>query len=329
MFLLGAACTAPNPAFGTADGEAGADGSATSGGTATSMEPPTSASDSMSGAMSTSSAEASTGADTRAEGTTETGSIGGDCCKVDPSSPDGCGDREIRACVCDTAPSCCETWTHDCRDKAVTGCGLECAPSYDNCCVPGGTCARPEIVACVQANGDDACTAEAWAGGCVVVAEQKCDAQCSSPFDCCEEHPGPGCDDIALMTCVCSDFPDCCAAGWGPECVDALGNCAVDSCGAPAACCQEGPAGCVDPRLETCVCGIDPACCNAEWNLDCVATAIDQCTACTGDNSCDMAVPTPGCNDSQVMFDVCFVEGLPQCCIEAWDQLCVDTANAG
>jgi hypothetical protein len=63
------------------------------------------------------------------------------------------------------------------------------------------------------------------------------------------------------------------AADQGPpdECADVAG-------GPPSTCCQvNGGPGCTDPECEACVCGIDPFCCDVQWDSLCVGEAQNRC----------------------------------------------------
>lgn len=72
-------------------------------------------------------------------------------------------------------------------------------------------------------------------------------------------------------------------------------------------CCEVAPTpGCGNPEVETCVCTIDPACCQAVWGQGCVELAIDPCgdPACLapgstgepGDGSSSGGPPTLACD---------------------------------
>jgi hypothetical protein len=79
-------------------------------------------------------------------------------------------------------------------------------------------------------------------------------------------------------------------ASTGPG--DSTSAGASDVTGQPppdGSCCQVAPTpGCGNPETETCVCTLDPACCQQTWTQDCVAMALDPC----GDPACDD--PPPG-----------------------------------
>lgn len=75
---------------------------------------------------------------------------------------------------------------------------------------------------------------------------------------------------------------------------DDTGMVTGDGTGQPppdGSCCQVSPsAGCGNPEIETCVCTIEPSCCQSVWNQDCVDLAGTPC----GDPACDGPPPTTG-----------------------------------
>lgn len=101
-------------------------------------------------------------------------------------------------------------------------------------------------------------------------------AECGagSDGDCCVDNNTPGCDDPTIEACVCALDAFCCDTEWDDICAGrASTDC--DACGAgmgdPEACCVAHPsAGCTDAAVETCVCAVDPYCCNNQWDAMCV-----------------------------------------------------------
>jgi hypothetical protein len=108
--------------------------------------------------------------------------------------------------------------------------------------------------------------------------------------------------------------------------------------------------GCSDRRVEACVCGYDPYCCESTWDSDCLNIADDQnkCNACgpgsggadfapffggvapfqspaLANSCCSASGLTGGCQDVTVSECVCKVDYF--CCTKAWDQTCVDIAQ--
>ena len=75
------------------------------------------------------------------------------------------------------------------------------------------------------------------------------------------------------------------------------------------------------------VCGIDPFCCDIEWDGICADEAAKLCEpggGCPGEGSCFEANGTPGCDDEACCTVVC--ENTPTCCEVEWDQSCADQA---
>lgn len=321
VLLVAGGCTMLNPAFGVESTSSG--GGTTSDGTTTSA---------------IASIGDSTTRDATDDGSTtpstsdgprlDLGVDEGDCCSLGPGA---CGDRGIRECVCAVAPSCCEgEWDAGCRDMAIENCDLACDTVYDNCCTAGGTCPDLEVIACVHRFGANECSAENWTDKCTATAIEHCEVVCISEADCCSEHADRGCASADVTACVCSiDMaPECCTDGWGPACVDAAMRCNA-ACIAPALdCCEpHGQPSCNIKSVSGCVCEAAPACCAESWTAECVGWA-RTCYECPSDNECDVATNMPGCNDPDVMFDVCVVADLLTCCFDAWTQECVEAAGA-
>jgi hypothetical protein len=102
----------------------------------------------------------------------------------------------------------------------------------------------------------------------------------------------------------------------------------------PHDCCQTGPPGCGDARIQTCVCAEDPFCCEGEWDALCVSAA-DACGAeCTSAlfcgskaaGDCFAASSTPFCTDGACCVAICSVDIF--CCDDHWDELCAQEAQA-
>lgn len=100
-------------------------------------------------------------------------------------------------------------------------------------------------------------------------------------------------------------------------------------------CCtiEPGP-GCIDPEVESCVCSVDPYCCETQWDLECVRQ--HNRLGCGAE--CPIPMPPAndgpcceetlqggvGCKDPRTSDCVCAID--PYCCEEEWDALCVDVA---
>jgi hypothetical protein len=162
--------------------------------------------------------------------------------------------------------------------------------------------------------------------------------------DCCAPHSGPGCDDPDLAACVCEEEAFCCAFAWDEGCVDLAeqcGGCGAgtgstgstgETTGGDPVCC-EGSAmpGCAeDLALEACVCGLDPFCCDTQWDDQCVQEAIRQCGAMCdggmGSEACCSPSGSPGCpEDLALEACVCALDAF--CCDQQWDGMCVQSAQ--
>ncbi|MBM4372397.1 MAG: hypothetical protein FJ098_12130, partial [Deltaproteobacteria bacterium] len=83
---------------------------------------------------------------------------------------------------------------------------------------------------------DIACGGTCGNGLCDPEDAGPCPQECSVAYsDCCTEHPYPGCDDAAVMACVCDLSPDCCEPEmeWMSHCAEmAVWDCGLD-CGGP------------------------------------------------------------------------------------------------
>jgi hypothetical protein len=85
--------------------------------------------------------------------------------------------------------------------------------------------------------------------------------------------------------------------------------------------------GCGDPDVESCVCDLDPYCCEQAWDDVCVDLMSDAgCLSCGSStqlvpDSCCTPTGEPGCPDEPVRDCVCAVD--PFCCDVLWDDTCV------
>ncbi len=236
----------------------------------------------------------------------------GDCCEA--QGHPGCGDDDIRTCVCEVNPSCCESlWNDDCValvNKSECGtCDSETCGDFN--CDEGETC--------------ESCPIDC--GECIVCGDDKCDESesCSTCPGDCGECPPPVCGDNlcegdeTCETCVedcgtcpsvcgdgtcqldescetCSDDCGECAAGCGDGvCTveETCESCALDCGVCVGNCCeeQEGP-GCDAELVKECVCADDTYCCESVWDGVCVAQVESLgCASCDvvkcGDGLCD------------------------------------------
>ena len=91
--------------------------------------------------------------------------------------------------------------------------------------------------------------------------------------------------------------------------------------------CVSGASGCSDPILESCVCDLDPYCCEVAWDDACITISAVVCGSdcviptCGAGGPCDLSRPEPGCDDAECCTAVCLED--PFCCIVRWDETCV------
>jgi len=87
-------------------------------------------------------------------------------------------------------------------------------------------------------------------------------------------------------------------------------------------------AGCGDASVEACVCAAESFCCDVEWDVVCtVQTVLLGCAKCPGiggGGDCCAAHGNPGCDDDMVEQCVCNEDYV--CCVDQWDDICVDIA---
>jgi hypothetical protein len=97
--------------------------------------------------------------------------------------------------------------------------------------------------------------------------------------------------------------------------------------GGPCCSAQNG-AGCGDAVVEACVCATDDFCCATAWDDFCTVQVVilgcAECPGIGGDGDCCAAHGNPGCDDAAVEACVCEMDYV--CCLEPWDELCVDAA---
>lgn len=112
------------------------------------------------------------------------------------------------------------------------------------------------------------------------------DTDFSSSNSCCETSDGPGCNDPAVVSCLCAIDPVCCTGSFDEVCVqEGIAECSAQ-CEQPeptSSCCEAAPEpGCLDEAVEACVCDIDPTCCTSTFDQNCANLAQGQCGASCG-----------------------------------------------
>jgi hypothetical protein len=174
---------------------------------------------------------------------------------------------------------------------------------------------------------------------CVCAIDSFC---CDTEWDSiCAEEAGLDCP----TECGCTPLGACCvgdacAATTTEADCGVLGgdwtageSCATFVCGTGGTgicCVATGVPGCPsDPACETCVCAIDPFCCDTSWDSICADEANNICpTECgCGDpgSNCCFANGGLGCDDDVCEACVCAAD--PFCCATAWDGICAGEAS--
>jgi len=87
---------------------------------------------------------------------------------------------------------------------------------------------------------------------------------------------------------------------------------------------------CADEDCCSTVCGLDPFCCDVEWDNVCGEEGTGICgsgfTACGADaGDCLDDHQTPGCDDVDLCQSIC--DDDPFCCLDSWDNICAETAT--
>ncbi len=206
----------------------------------------------------------------------------GDCC-VENNSP-ACNQPDVAACVCESSPECCEdVWSQACADSVeILGCGV-CQFEPGPCCEAGNGpgCEDPDIAACVCDVAPGCCENE-WNDVCADLVGFLGCGSCNEG-DCCEANGSPGCGDPEIEGCVCEVAPGCCQNEWSDACAVLVEQLECGMCGGMMfegdCCAANGTPGCEDVEITECVCGLDPFCCENEWDDLCAGAAVEQCNA--------------------------------------------------
>ena len=269
----------------------------------------------------------------------------------------GCGDIESESCfyphfgpscydpdccdsVCILDPRCCELqWDMFCVLNAYSVCeiGSACGSLLSRPCgVPSRIAGCSDAGCCsLICSLDPTCCSRAWDETCAANATNFCDRppNCPNRGDPFLVHPESGCADEFCCTAVCEVEPICCQLGWDANCVYiAQGICySVAGCPGSGKCgVPHTSPGCDDPTCCNIVCRLDPVCCTARWDVNCVASAAQHCVPrpswpcpCFGD--CFETHANAGCNDETCCAGVCSID--ETCCTVAWDASCTALAR--
>jgi hypothetical protein len=211
---------------------------------------------------------------------------GGDCC-LGHFTP-GCDDATCCEAVCTLDPSCCLSfWDSPCASAALRLCpdlcGGVCGTGGDCCSANGGLGCNNDACCESVCAVDDFCCETEWDSLCAGEAARLCPALCGEVCgqggDCCTASGGPGCNDTACCEAVCAVDSFCCGSEWDANCAtEALSLCGDLCAPQPSNCCEVwGGAGCDDATCQAAVCGVDPFCCNNQWDSFCVNEAVSLC----------------------------------------------------
>lgn len=268
-----------------------------------------------------------------------TGSGVGDCLAAHGGR--GCANRKCAASVCSIDRACCLiAWDEGCAALAEVVCiAANTCPGEGDCLRVGSAPGCADVACC---NGvcaqDPSCCNDRWDQACVTLARTTClpfaTWRCPCAGSCFETHANGGCDDKTCCSVVCRTDPTCCVVEWDAECVSlARGLC----CGLPG--CGNGCNGscllahdtpyCDDPSCCATVCAQDPFCCLSAWDSFCVEYALERCSKGCGvgtSGSCFVPKPTGGCAQGDCCISVCQQDVF--CCDTAWDDVCVQMAQA-
>ena len=139
--------------------------------------------------------------------------------------------------------------------------------------------------------------------------------------DCCSTSSSPGCIDTAIQKCVCAQDSYCCQTGWDGTCVSEVNEFGCGTCtttdggssdggmpgdggsteigppmdgggandawskalGSQNCCLQSSTPGCVDAKIQACVCAVDSYCCTNHWDGICTGEVNSKsCGVCEG-----------------------------------------------
>lgn len=195
----------------------------------------------------------------------DAGPASADCCS--PHAGSGCEDAEVEACVCENDAVCCTfDWDALCVNAARNRCEACGGGAVDD---SGSTSGDATTSMGTGSGGTTTATTTDPSGGGEA---------------CCEPTGGAaGCPgDPALEACVCALDEYCCMMEWDGLCVQqATDDCMAD-CEFGDGCCEVHPTtGCDNAPVETCVCAIDPFCCDEAWDDLCVSEVeSERCGNC-------------------------------------------------
>ncbi|MEM7153176.1 MAG: hypothetical protein AAF799_10045 [Myxococcota bacterium] len=163
-----------------------------------------------------------------------------DCSGFDTSGCGVCGDGSVDpAEICDSGDIGGETCVTQGFTAGSLGCGADCTTFDTSACTSCGNGSIEGSEDCDGASlGGQICGDLGFDAG-VLACSGACDYDTSGCFDntnCCFENGTPGCEDLAVESCVCAFDPYCCNTDWDDICVGE----AINDCGAQCSLCGNG-----------------------------------------------------------------------------------------
>ncbi len=269
----------------------------------------------------------------------------------------GCADSDCCNAVCYVDPFCCEVrWDDICAEGAIqvcveicydqfgapVPCYPECGDAFSGSCfVEHATGGCDDLQCCQNVCAiDPKCCDEFWDAPCVELAAVSCN-ECGDIYagSCLAPNTTPACADAVCCNAVCDIDPYCCTNRWDSACASGafgLEACAVaDNCGSPTArgCFIASiTPGCGDGDCCQLICDeYDSWCCEVRWDAICAEQAFAFCDPPVPGGTrdpCDVRHSNPGCNDPQCASAICSIAGFEYCCVNRWDDACVQAAQA-
>jgi len=169
-------------------------------------------------------------------------------CGKKQCGPDGCG-GECGTCPdgtgCDPNGNCLCKPQCEGKQCGPNGCGALCGECpKTKVCDAAGLCVDPEPgpcgnKVCEPDKGETCYNCKFDCGECPPCGDGKCDPSESCegcpgdcgpcPYgDCCTPHDAVGCEDQAVVECVCGIEPDCCKDTWHATCVALAKDCGAE-----------------------------------------------------------------------------------------------------
>ncbi|MFQ5415088.1 MAG: hypothetical protein ACE5E6_11580, partial [Phycisphaerae bacterium] len=232
----------------------------------------------------------------------------GDCCT--PNGTPGCDDVACCESVCAIDPFCCDSqWDGICADEALADPNCTCGGGVpnDNCAdaieIFDGDTAYDNFGATTDGSpnplcdkfGDDDVQSDVWFNYVATCTETLTVSLCGSAYDTkVAIYNGSACPATDILDCnddTCglqSQVTASVVQGstykirvGGFNGAQGSGNinitCGGGGGGGSDCCFDNGTPGCDDPACESCVCGIDPFCCDTSWDGICAGEAANEC----------------------------------------------------